>query len=122
MRNKIEFDFGYIEIDGSIVTGVMNEGSHIDIESNNQLLGFCDDYFNDQAFGYISHRIHSYSVDPTVYLDSESRKNLIAIAVVMGSELSNSNFIIEKQFFKQPFELFETFDEAKEWLIQIIPN
>ena len=98
----------------------MNEGSHVDRASNQLLLSFCTDYFNEEPFGYISYRLNSYSVDPTVYMDAGIHKGLKAIAVVFENPLIKSNVLLEKQFFNQPFESFTSVNDAKNWLSQLL--
>ncbi len=120
MKNIKEFDFGKIQIEQNFVIGTMKEGSHVDRASNQLLLSFCKDYFSDEPFGYISHRLNSYSVDPTVYMDAGSHPGLKAIAVVFDNPLIKSNVVLEKQFFNQPFESFNSVDEAKKWLSELL--
>lgn len=115
-----DFDFGSIIIEDNLVIGIMKEGSHVSRDSNKILLDFCSDYFKGKSFGYISHRINSYSVDPTVYINAAKHHSLAAIAVVYDSELKNSNTLVEKQFFKQPFQAFPTMESAKNWLKQVL--
>lgn len=73
-----------------------------------------------KPYAYISHRIHSYSVDPTVYIDAAKQEGLEAIAVVSENPITSTNVLIEKQFFNQPFESFTTIEGAKNWLSQIL--
>ena len=75
--------------------------------------------FENRSFGYISNRIHSYSVDPTIYLDTSKKfEKLKAIAVVSKRKMHRSNFQLEKQFFKSPLMLFEELNEAKTWMAE----
>lgn len=120
MKNIREFEFGKIQIEENFVIGIMNEGSHVDRASNQLLLSFCNDYFNEEPFGYISYRLNSYSVDPTVYMDAGIHKGLKAIAVVFENPLIKSNVLLEKQFFNQPFESFTSVNDAKNWLSQLL--
>jgi hypothetical protein len=120
LKNIKEFEFGKIQIEDNFVIGIMKEGSHVDRESNQLLLSFCNDYFNDEPFGYISYRLNSYSVDPTVYMDAGNHRGLKAIAVVFDNPLIKSNVLLEKQFFNQPFESFNTVNDAKTWLSQLL--
>ncbi|TVZ23023.1 hypothetical protein JM84_1939 [Dokdonia sp. Hel_I_63] len=122
MKNIREFEFGKIQIEENFVIGIMKEGSHVDRESNQLLLSFCKDYFNGKSFGYISHRLNSYSVDPTVYMDAGNHPGLKAIAVVIDNPLIKSNVALEKQFYNQPFESFYSVEDAKEWLSKLLVN
>lgn len=120
MKNIREFAFGTLHIEENIVIGIMKEGAHIDSLSNELLISFCKNFFEEKSFGYISYRLNSYSVDPTVYMDTANHQNLKAIAVVSENPLIKSNVLLERKFFNQPFESFTSIDEAKEWLSQFI--
>ncbi len=74
--------------------------------------------FQGRPYGYISHRVNSYAVNPMVYLESASTANLKAIAVVTNSVVCKNNAVLEKQFYRESnsFEIFSTLDEALDWM------
>lgn len=120
MRITKKFEFGELHIEDNLAIGIMKEGSHIDPASNRLLLSYCNEVFEEKPFGYLSHRQNSYSVDPTVYIDAANHFGLKAIAVVSQNPVIETNVIIEKQFFNQPFETFKTVEDAKNWLSQVL--
>ncbi|MFC4633208.1 hypothetical protein ACFO3O_04780 [Dokdonia ponticola] len=122
--NTIEtnFDFGKVKIQDDIVIAEMKEGITIDINYNKEFLEFCENYFKGKPYGYISNRIYSYSINPTVYLNTAKNSNIRAIAVVSSDPVNQRNVIIEKQFFEHPFEAFATLEEAIAWIHGVLAN
>ncbi|MFT5752490.1 MAG: hypothetical protein ACI828_001393 [Flavobacteriales bacterium] len=94
----------------------MNEGITVIPEYNNILVNLTNTYFKEKNFVYISHRIHSYSIDPTIYLDTVRIENLKGFVVVSsGSEKEIASTKVEKLFFKKPFALFDSLQDAIHW-------
>lgn len=118
-KKEIELDFGLVSIHENILIAKLDEGILFDVENNRKLLEIGNEVFNGKDYGYISHRINSYAVDPMVYLESASAKNLKAIAVVSSNEMTRRNAKeVEKKFYKDSncFEVFETLEEAVTWM------
>jgi len=114
--HETDFDFGKVRIQNDIVIAEMKEGITFDIHYNTQFLKFCKDHFKGKTYGYISNRIHSYSVNPTVYIDTAKSSNIKAIAIVSSDPINKGNADIERQFFQHPFEVFSTLDQAIDWM------
>lgn len=116
---EIELDFGLVTIHDNILIAKLDEGVLFDVENNRILLEIGNEVFNGEDYGYISHRVNSYAVDPMVYFESASAKNLKAIAVVSSNEMTRRNAEeVEKKFYKDNncFEVFETLEEAVTWM------
>lgn len=122
--NTIEtnFDFGKVKIQEHIVIAEMKEGITFDTNYNTEFLTYCKNHFKGETYGYISNRIHSYSVNPTVYLDTAKNSNIRAIAIVSSNPINKGNANIERQFFEYPFEVFSTLEQAIEWMNGILAN
>ncbi len=120
MRAKeIELRFGSVYIHDNILIAKLNEGILFDVESNQKLLDLGSEIFQGKNYGYISHRVNSYAVDPMVYLESANTTNLKAIAVVSENEMTRRNAeVVEKKFYKDNncFEVFQTLEEAFAWI------
>lgn len=116
MSKIINLDFGTVELYDSFAVGVMNEGISLKSEENKYLLNVFENSYHDKNFGFISNRIHSYSVDPTVYKETSGLKNLVAIAVVMSNPAQHLSVEIEKMFYNKPFEYFDNLEDAKKWI------
>lgn len=114
-----KLDFGTVEIHDNILIAKLNEGILFDAESNRKLLELGTEIFLGKPYGYISHRIHSYAVDPMVYMESAESTNLKAIAVVSENKITRKNAEkLEKKFYRDSncFEVFKTLEEAVVWL------
>ncbi|RMB59537.1 hypothetical protein EAX61_08105 [Dokdonia sinensis] len=114
------FDFGTVQIIDNIVIAEINEGVIFDEEQNKQMLEFCSNVLGERSYGYISHRKNSYTVNPTVYLQSSKISNMEAIAIVSSNPSNKLSVSVEKMFFKNPFESFDTIDQAKNWMHNIL--
>lgn len=116
MINSKEFSFGQLQIEQNIVIGIVNEGIHVCPNIYSAILESCNDIFGNRSFGYISYRLNSYSIDPTVYTHASRLDQLNAIAVVTDNPIIKSNVSIERQFYNKPFELFANLEDAKNWI------
>ncbi|WP_236669188.1 hypothetical protein [Aquimarina mytili] len=109
-----------MDIFENYVINVMNEGITVIPEYNNVFVEIANKHFKHKAFVYITHRIHSYSVDPTIYIETAKIKNLVGFAVVSNTSLQKMQTKIEKTFFGKEFRQFDTMEEALEWKDEII--
>ncbi len=114
----LELDFGKVWFKDNILIAELNEGILFDVENNRQLLEIGKSTFHGRPYGYISHRVNSYAVNPMVYLESASTANSKAIALVTNSVVCKNNAVLEKQFYRESnsFEIFSTLDEALDWM------
>lgn len=125
MRKEVLYqrtlEFCEVTIFSDYIYVVMNEGITVIPEYNDILVSLTNKYFKDKDFVYITHRIHSYSVNPTIYLDTVRIENLKGFVVVStDSEREIANTKIEKLFFKKPFALFDSLDDAIHWKDSIL--
>lgn len=116
----IETDFAKLNFYGQFVITEMNEGVDLDENHVDIMTRFAVDFYGDKPFGYISNRIHSYSVNPVIYFKISNIKNLAAFAVVSTRSIVSYNVKIEKAFMTKPYELFDTLDEAVNWVTQMV--
>tara|TARA_R100000306_G_scaffold125_3_gene236 strand:- start:15354 stop:15737 length:384 start_codon:yes stop_codon:yes gene_type:complete len=122
MITKITYPFGTAEIHETYVILVMNEGITVKPEYNDILLNISTKYYANKKFGYITHRINSYSVDPRVYFETSKIKNLVAFAVVSEKNIKAATTEVEKIFLKQPLKHFKTIKKAKNWINSVVEN
>lgn len=122
MNNVIELEFGTIRIFENILVSELNEGVLLDVESNRKILQIGTEIFKEEGFGYISHRLNSYAVDPMVYRESAEHPHLKAIAVVSKNEISRKSALLERKFYtdRNPFQIFSSLEEAKTWIGEIV--
>ena len=81
-KPKLKLDFGKFTFIDNILIAELNEGILLDVEKNRKLLEIGRKMFKKGSYGYISNRVHSYAVNPMVYLESASTPTLKGIAVV----------------------------------------
>lgn len=122
MPKTLTYEFGSIEIFENFVISHINEGFHLTPDKNKILEDIANEYFYDKAFVYITHRKYSYSVDPSIYLQTSEITNLVGFAVVAQVPLAKGNAEVEKLFLDKPFEIFSSLDEAKTWAKSILNN
>ena len=109
------FDFCILKFYDNYVISIINEGVIITEEISKKISKTAIDYYKNKPFVYITHRIHSYTVDPDVYLNVSKIKNLVGFAVVSESKWSIKNALLEKIFLDKPFQIFSNIDDAILW-------
>ncbi|MCF6307781.1 MAG: hypothetical protein L3J09_07480 [Flavobacteriaceae bacterium] len=122
MKTLLKYDFCEIEVYNDYIIAIMNEGISLTPDKNDVLLGISSKYFKNKDFGYITHRINSYSVDPRIYTETSKIENLVSFAVVSNNKLALSNAQIEKLFYKKPFKQFINLEDAISWIKKHVIN
>lgn len=122
IAQKLQLSFGTVKLLDRILIAELNEGILLDIETNRELLEIGKKAYNQQPYAYISNRIHSYAVNPLVYLEAANAENLKAIAVVTQNEVCKQNVQVEQKFYKNTnaFAVFEDLEEAIAWATERI--
>ena len=109
-------DVGKIQVYDNYMVSIFDEGATLTLERAYQIIGISEIHFRDRNFGFISHRINSYAIDPTVYTYLRQLDNLKAYAVVSNKEVDMHNFHIEKLFYKKPMKIFVDYHKGLEWV------
>ncbi|RMB59536.1 hypothetical protein EAX61_08100 [Dokdonia sinensis] len=91
------------------------EGQDIQPHHNNLLKTIIQEHFASSPLIYISNRLHSYSVNPLIYIEAGHITNLVAMAMVIHDDEQRRMAMFEKTFFKKPFKIFENLTEAIVW-------
>lgn len=120
LRDTYVFEDGKLYLYEDLIIGEINEGVHVTAETLMSFFEFFHENYNI-PFGYISHRINSYSIDPQVYKMLPQNNLLKGIAVVSNQKFSSLNAHVERSFFKGRYELFTTVNAAVNWLDKMIP-
>ena len=120
MTDVIKFDFCEMHIYDFYVVVIINEGVTLTPAHNQTLINIVDTYYKNKKFVYITHRLHSYSVDPAIYFETSKIKNLAGFAVVSNDYKAKSNAEVEKLFLSKPFEIFSTLEDAISWANSIL--
>lgn len=124
MIEKVELGCGVIWVHDKILINEMNEGALLDAETNKMILETGTRIFKNEVFGYISHRVNSYAVNPMVYRDSAEHPLLKAIAVVSQNQMVRESARVEQQFYtnKNSFKIFDSLEEAKIWMTEVLES
>ena len=109
-------DVGKIQVYDNYMVSIFDEGATLTLERAYQIIGISEIHFRDRNFGFISHRVHSHAIDPTVYTYLRQLDNLKAFAVVSTKEIDMHNFHIEKLFYKNAMKLFVDYGKAVNWV------
>ena len=117
---EVNLPFCHLKFYNNLVVSSINEGVALTQDLSDQIIEVALNHFVDQRFVYITHRINSYSVDPTVYFSVSQIENLLAFVVVSKQPISLQNTEIEKLFLDKTFELFEDLDTALSWSNKVI--
>ncbi len=122
MKKQYHLKFGEVQIYDFYVKAIIAEGIVVDKEKSDAIIGYAKKHFPIEPFGYITHRIHSYSVDPSVYKDVAEIDNLVGFAIVSKNteRLKNSDF--EGFFIKKPSKAFKELNDAIIWIKNLIDN
>jgi len=99
---------------------IINEGVTVTPEHNNVLLNVADTYYKNKPFVYITHRLHSYAVDPAIYKETSKIENLTGFCVVSADYKAKRNAEIEKLFLNKPFEILNSIEEATIWANKVL--
>jgi len=114
--NKIiELTVGTVYLYDKVVVVEINEGVNVSYSSSFSALLLVLRHVGTKPMVYISHRVHSYSLNPTEYKYLHKIPNLKGIAIVCASEIGCQNLEIEAAFFKKPFQAFPSLQEAYSW-------
>ena len=109
---QLEFSFGRVTVHDDYFYVIMNEGVTVKPSFNDVLIALAETHFANKDFIYITHRIYSYAIDPTIYLKTTQIENLKGFIVVSPNKDFNQAQNIEKLFFSKPFKVLNTMEEA----------
>ncbi|MBD3861859.1 hypothetical protein [Olleya marilimosa] len=116
---KTKLSFCTLLTSDNIIIAEINEGVVLNQDMSDDIIYFSSVVFKNNPFVYITNRINSYAVDPTIYKGVSQVETLKGFAVV-STTLSARNAEIERLFLNKPFEIFSDLEEAKLWAIQIL--
>lgn len=116
---KTKLPFCTLLVSNNIIIAEINEGVVLNQDMSDDIIYFSSVVFKNNPFVYITNRINSYAVDPTIYKGVSQVETLKGFAVV-STTLSARNAEIERLFLNKPFEIFSDLEDAKLWAIQIL--
>lgn len=116
----IDLGFSKLELFPGYLINHCKEGVVIDYDELNSLIMIFDYHYANQKFGYISNRVHSYSVNPIMHQISESHDNIVAHAIVCYSQNCEQNIAYEQKFSRLKFQLFSDLRVAQKWMEDVL--
>ncbi|MEM5566325.1 hypothetical protein WNY78_14480 [Psychroserpens sp. AS72] len=114
---KKTIDLGDLYFFKKFVVCEFNEGVNINFENFNEAKIEIEKQYGNTSFGFISNRIHSYSIlvtDAPIF--NKTFKNVKAYATVTYSDLASKVFEIENHFFKFNRRNFDNLENAIQWV------
>ncbi|GAA0871853.1 hypothetical protein GCM10009117_09990 [Gangjinia marincola] len=116
----IEIPLGTFYFYDRIIIAELRRGVHLTFEEAQPIVAKALELYENKGFGYISNRLHPYSVVPTDYFKLSKLDSIKAFAVVSYSILNRENAELEKLFFDKAFSIFSDLNEAVAWMKDII--
>lgn len=113
---EYQLDVGKIQVYDNYLVAIFDEGATLTLERAYQIIGISEIHFRDKPFGIISHRKHSFAIDPVVYTYLRELENLRAYAIVSSREVDMHNFNIERMFYKKPMKFYIEYRNALDWV------
>ncbi|WP_108803026.1 STAS/SEC14 domain-containing protein [Aquimarina sp. Aq107] len=120
MSKHYDLGFALVEIREDYLKNTISEGFLVMPKHNKLLLEFVTKYFKDKPFVYISNRVNTYAVDPTVYHETTKIDTLVGIAVVSKNHRQKKLTELESKFFEKKLKYFSSISEALEWKNEIL--
>ncbi len=120
MITSYNLEFCDIEVYTNYTIARIHEGIIMTPEKLKVFIKLIDIHFKNKPFVYISHRTNSFSINPSIHLESSKIPNLVGFAVVSDDPLQKMQFKLERSFFKKEFKYFETLQEALHWKDEIL--
>lgn len=118
-----KLEFGEFKMYTDIMIGTIYEEVHFDLELNEIVCDLARSYYGDHHnFGYISHRLFNYSIDPMVHHMNKGFENLKCFAVVDPNGIKPAATIESKFYFKDKFYGFDNLEDAIQWTNSILYN
>jgi len=122
IEHHVELSFGKVTVHEDYVYIVVKEGITMIPSFSDALSAVAGTYFAGRNFVYITHRINSYSIDPTIYFKTSKIKNLKGVIVISPNEVIKDSSMIEKLFYDKPIMTCKTLDEAIEFKETLLSN
>ncbi len=117
---SFNFSFCKVEIHKDYILTVMAEGITVAPRHNNLLVMAADQYYKNKPFVYISHRVNSYSIDPSIHIEMSKIPNLVGFAVISKDPKQQMQIELEQSLFKKELRLFSSTTAAIQWKNKII--
>ncbi len=116
------FDIGKFQYYENIIVGEFYEGVHVTFENAIEPITMAKElYRNNEPLVYVSHRLHSYSMDPMGYRKTMNMfPNFHGFAIVSTNKYRRMLVSLEKLFIPKPTAVFYELSAAFDWAEQLL--
>lgn len=116
------FDIGKFQFYPNIILGEFAEGVHVTKANALHQIQLAQEIYGDgRPFVYMSHRLHSYSMDPVGYGEVVSMfPNFKAFAIISTNKYRRMLANLERLFIKRPIGVFHTLEDAFKWADDVL--
>lgn len=115
-----ELSFAEIEMFPHYLILTIHEGVLFDSSELQELFKFFEDNFPNKDFGYISNRIHDYTINPTCYLKAKEIPNLKCMAVICNNDSTYRTVLFEQKLHQRSAKIFDNRKESIRWVESIL--
>jgi hypothetical protein len=117
-----DLGFGIYRFYKNIAIGEVREGMTISLDNALQIMALGIEYYrHEKAIVYISDRQYSYSIDPTLHLETKSLfPQLVGYGIVCYDDLNYRVAKLEQRFVPCPSRRFRSMEAAAAWARQCI--
>ena len=116
LERQTDLDFASIEFFDDHVVCTVRENVTIDIDKVVRLHQLYRKHYGEKKYGYIFDRTADSTIDPISYMKCPYYPDVTAFAMV-APDISTKNAIkFEEKFSQKKLHIFETVEEAKDWL------
>src|SRR5690606_1029765 len=110
-----ETEIGVVYFYNDFVVFEAHEGVIISHQSGFSVLMEGLKYLGPKNWAYVSNRVNSYSINTIDYKYLHKIPSLKAVGVVYYNEIAHTNAIMEANFCKKPFKIFNNLLEGATW-------
>lgn len=122
LEEVIIFDYGRFYFFENFIISEINEGVLFDWDLATELIELATSYYGENPkIGYVSNRIHSYSLKPQDWLKFFSARHTLTSFAIVDPK-SQSSTLLEKMFFKSLIQKFDNLNDATSWVQEITIN
>ena len=122
VKDYFENDAAKVYLYGQIAVVEATEGATLSYRTGFTLLVKGLKICGTKPWIYISNRVNSYSVVPTDYKYLNKVPTLKGLVIVSPKESEINNARLEEAFFKKPFMIVNTLEEAYQWSKDMLDN
>lgn len=119
-EKTVNLDYTHLDFYDGYVISRVKENVVFDQPELEQVQLICDEHFRKKPYVYISQRVHSYNVNPMVYISMKKRNSFSGIAIVSDDFSSRTTAEFEKRFAPLPFDIFSDVEEAVAWAKDLV--